>query len=263
MVNIPMKTSAPYTSQTILSFNDLKVQGAKTSQDIMTLNQNASQANACPTQMPANTHSVGRSMQAAPVQRTPIPVRKPLPSLVHTVRKGQKTVLNAAANPSRIKACLGWNASNADCDVDVSAFLLDASGKVIGDSWFVFYGQTNSPDGSTTFQIDNSTDREIISIDFTKLNPAVSKIVFVLTIHEALQKHLNFSMLQDAYIRILDSVTNAELVSFQMDEYYANVTSMMIGELYLHNGIWKFNAIGNGVARDLAGLCELYGVQVI
>ncbi len=263
MVNIPMKTSAPYTSQTILSINDLKVQGAKTSQDIMMLNQNVPQTNSYATQTLTNTVSGERSMQATPVQRTPMPVGKPLPPLVHTVRKGQKTILNTSANPSAIKACLGWNTSNADCDVDVSAFLLNASGKVIGDSWFVFYGQAMSPDGSTIFQIDNNTDREIISVDFTKLNPSVSKIVFVLTIHEALQKHLNFSMLQDAYIRILDDSTNTELVSFKMDEYYANVTSMMIGELYLHNGIWKFNAIGNGVARDLAGLCELYGVQVI
>lgn len=38
---------------------------------------------------------------------------------------------------------------------------------------------------------------------------------------------------------------------------------MMIGEIYKHNNIWKFNAIGNGVAKDLAGLCALYGVQVI
>ena len=47
-----------------------------------------------------------------------------------------------------------------------------------------------------------------------------------------------------------------------MTEYYTNVISMMIGELYIHNGTWKFNAIGNGVAKDLAGLCELYGVNV-
>ena len=71
-------------------------------------------------------------------------------------------------------------------------------------------------------------------------------------------KHL----LEDAYIRIMDPA-GTELVSFKMDEYYTNVTSMMIGELYLHNGAWKFNAIGNGVAKDLAGLCSLYGVQVI
>jgi tellurium resistance protein TerD len=69
-------------------------------------------------------------------------------------------------------------------------------------------------------------------------------------------------MLEDAYIRIMDPA-GTELVSFKMDEYYTNVTSMMIGELYLHNGAWKFNAIGNGMAKDLAGLCGLYGVQVI
>ena len=102
----------------------------------------------------------------------------------------------------------------------------------------------------------------MISIDFVKLNLAVSKIVFVLTINEALEKHLNFRMIKDAYIQITDA-SNTELVSFKMDEYYSNVTSMMIGEIYQHNGIWKFNAIGNGVSRDLAGLCELYGVQVI
>lgn len=139
--------------------------------------------------------------------------------------------------------------------MDVSAFLLNNTGKVIGDSWFVFYGQETSPDGSTAFGAGQEENHEIISVDFNRLNPAVSRIVFVLTINEALEKHLNFSMLRDAYIKITDT-SDTELVSFKMDEYYSNVTSMMIGEVYRHNGIWKFNAIGNGVTRDLAGLCR-------
>ena len=69
-------------------------------------------------------------------------------------------------------------------------------------------------------------------------------------------------MLKDAYIRILQEDNQTELVSFKMTEYYTNVISMMIGEVYRHNGEWKFYAVGNGVARDLAGLCGLYGVQV-
>lgn len=48
-----------------------------------------------------------------------------------------------------------------------------------------------------------------------------------------------------------------------MTEYYTNVISMMIGELYLYQGKWKFNAIGDGIAQDLAGLCQWYGVEVI
>jgi tellurium resistance protein TerD len=145
----------------------------------------------------------------------------------------------------------------------VSAFLLDEKGKVLGDDWFVFYGQEQSPDGSVFFLADSAEDRENITIHFKKLNAKVQKIVFVLTINEAFEKRLNFSMLQEAYVRIIDHASKQELASFQMDAYYSNVTSMMIGEIYRHKKVWKFHAVGNGVARDLAGLCELYGVQVI
>ena len=141
--------------------------------------------------------------------------------------------------------------------------MLFRSGKVLGDDWFVFYGQESSPDQSVRFSGSSSTDREFISIDLSRLNPAASKIVFVLTINDAFLHHLNFSMVRDAYIRILDADNRQELVSFQMTDYYPNVISMMIGEIYLYNGIWKCNAVGNGVAKDLAGLCQLYGVETV
>lgn len=186
---------------------------------------------------------------------------RPVPTLTNKVQKGQKTLL-ATGTPDAVDACFGWNVTDARCDVDVSAFLLGANGKVIGDSWFVFYGQTTSPDQSTRFVEGGSADREMIQIDLRRLNPQVKKIVFVLTINDALTNRLHFGMLKDAYVRIIDK-SGKELVSFMMTEYYNNVISMMIGEIYLHNGAWKFNAVGNGVAKDLAGLCELYGVQVV
>lgn len=256
MVDIPMRSSAPVTRQTVLSINERKIEGAKTTRTITSINHTQSQ--------PASKASSGTtsSMHPSAMHPASTPASKPLPPLVHMVQKGQKTPLENSGKLTSIKACLGWNVKNPACDVDVSAFLLGASGKVIGDSWFVFYGQTESPDHSTVFHVEDGADRESISVDFTKLDASVARIVFVLTINEALEKNLNFGMLQDAYIRIMDSA-GAELVSFKMDEYYSNVTSMMIGELYLHNGAWKFNAIGNGVAKDLAGLCEMYGVQVI
>ena len=103
---------------------------------------------------------------------------------------------------------------------------------------------------------------EVFDIDTATLNPSVVKIVFVMTINHALENALNFRMLKDAYIQIVDPVNSTELVSFLVEEYYDNINSMMMGEIYLHNGAWKFNAIGNGVNRDLAGLCEFYGVAV-
>ena len=183
-------------------------------------------------------------------------------SLTRKVAKGQKVPLNFSSKKLRVN--FGWNVNNPACDVDVSAFLLSESEKVVGDDYFVFYGQESSPEKSVLFKKSETTNGlEAFDIDMAILNPSVVKIVFVMTINHALENALNFSMLKDAYIQIVDPVNNTELVSFLIEEYYDNINSMMMGEIYLHNGAWKFNAIGNGMNRDLAGLCEFYGVQVV
>lgn len=266
MINIAMRSQGAIDHGSLSSINTV-TGSAVEAQTIHSLNTRKDRYAAEPvkaqssTVQPSAAQPSAASSQPAPVP-APTPAPKPIPQLLKTVQKGQKTALESQAPLHTLKACLGWNTTNAQCDVDVSAFLLDNTGKVPGDDWFIFYGQTESPDHSTVFCPENSADRESITVHLDKLNPAVKKIVFVLTIHEALERKLHFGMVQDAYIRILNGDSKEELVSFKMEEYYANVISMMIGEIYYHNGIWKFNAIGNGVAKDLSGLCGLYGVQV-
>ena len=199
MIQVPIKTEEPLNKQTVLSINQKHVQRPKTRQTIHSVNTDRGSGS-----VPSNSAAY-----------------KPVPALMHPMRKGQKISLESNGTLSKIRACLGWNVTNNSCDVDVSAFLLNAGGRVLGDDWFVFYGQKLSPDGSTAFSADSGTDRETISIDFHKLNGEVQKIVFVLTIHEALEKRLNFSMLKDAYVRIIDQASSQELASFQMDEYYS------------------------------------------
>lgn len=269
MIHVPMKSTVPFDKHTIASINQINVQGVHSSNNITNINKSscAKVHNQSSAKTPLPNPAIPPVNAATQHQTQSIPStlkvpNKPIPPLIHEIQKGQKVPLSINGC-TKLKACIGWNVLNNNCDVDVSAFMLNASGKVLGDDWFVFYGQTQSPDNSTIFSDSSMQDREVISIDMTKLNPSVTKIVFVLTINEALEKRLNFSMIKDAYIRILNNSNNTELVSFKMTEYYSNVTSMMIGELYLYKGNWKFNAIGNGVARDLAGLCELYGVQVV
>ena len=246
MIQITTKSKGAVDRSTILSLNVPRRAGTR-------FPSAAEPADIRPAKRPA----------AAPAARpAPPPAIRPVPPLKHPVQKGQKAPLSSGKPLKNIEACFGWNTSCPQCDVDVSAFLLGADGKVPGDSWFVFYGQTVSPDRSTEFMEVSSVDRELIHIDLQKLNPQVQKIVFVLTINDAFARKLNFGMVKDAYVRILDAADNTELVSFQMAEYYSNVISMMIGEVYIHNGLWKFNAVGNGVSKDLEGLCGLYGVQV-
>lgn len=250
MVNVKIKTKGTMDQNSILTVNVPNPRNVTDKSSILALMSPPAKSK---KREPADCENHG----TPPSQQT----QKPLPPLLHNMQKGQKLPLSSAPLPA-LDACFGWNVLDNRCDVDVSAFLLGADGKVIGDSWFVFYGQPQSPDKSTELTADPILDREKIHIDFGRLNPEVKKIVFVLTIHEALEQKLHFGMLRDAYVRILEP-SGKELVSFMMEEYYDNVISMMIGEIYLHNGTWKFNAVGNGVAKDLAGLCGLYGVEVV
>lgn len=205
--------------------------------------------------------------QPAPAQQQIQPKQRPVGSGVH-LKKGQKVALSGSngAQLTNVDICLGWDVINVACDLDASAFMLDATGKVIGDDWFVFYGQTTSPDGAIIHSGDSQGegvgDDEIISINLNTVNTSIQKITFVVTINEALEKGLNFSMVQNAYVRVVDKTTGVELNRFLLTDYYANVTAMVVGELYRHNGQWKFNAVGDGVAKDLAGLCAMYGVNV-
>lgn len=263
MVNIPMRTSGSFSAHNINSINSIKVQTLRSSNNILELNNGISHNTIQNTQAQQTTNMPQQINQTFnDTEPTVYAISHiDIPPLHNKVQKGQKVALFSNTTSPYIDILLGWNVKNSKCDVDVSAFLLGDNGKVLGDSWFVFYGQTKSPDNSVNFSVCNNIDREKIHIDLTKLNTNVKKIVFVLTINDALINNLNFGMLQDAYIRILDN-TGKELVSFLMSDYYSNVISMMIGEIYMHNGIWKFSAIGNGVARDLEGLCNLYGVEV-
>ncbi len=276
MIDIPMRTSQPLDCNSILNINiptqtnQIFAQAAVNQTTVKTSESNRqTPSSAAINRSPA--HSQASNQQTSPqttVSQAPVPTQASIreiaiPILTKKIQKGQKIALDPSRQVRKIQVCLGWNVTNPQCDLDVSAFILGANGKVLGDDWFVFYGQEDSPDRSVHFSLSNHTDREYISVDFGRLNPAAAKIIFVLTINEAFTHKLNFSMVKDAYIRILNAENHQELVSFQMTDYYPNVISMMIGEIYLYHGTWKCNAIGNGVARDLEGLCQLYGVQTV
>lgn len=111
------------------------------------------------------------------------------------LRKGQKMNLSPDNSIHEVDIGLGWDAVQG-YDLDASAFMLGANGKVPGDDWFVFYGQTSSPDGAVTHSGDSNGvgdgDDEIIHINLDRVSPQVQKIVFIVTIDSALERGYNF-----------------------------------------------------------------------
>jgi len=202
-----------------------------------------------------------------PIQQAPI--QRPASTGV-SLQKGQKVSLTKMnASLDNILVGLGWDISQTTSiphDLDVEVFMLDANDRIVGDSWFVFYNQLVSPDGSVRHSGDNRTgagagDDEVVNIQLSRVNPQVQKLVFIVTISEAQERGHNFGQMQNAYIRVVDSSSSKELVRFNLTDYYTNVVSMLVAELYKHNNEWKFNPIGEGLMDDLLGLCRRYGVN--
>ena len=170
----------------------------------------------------------------------------------------------------RILIGLGWDeraTDGASFDLDASAFLLTASGKVRGDHDFIFYNQLKSQDGSVEHTGDNRSgqgdgDDESLLVDLSKVSPEVEKVVVTVTIHDAQSRGQNFGQIANAFIRVVNQDSGIEIVRFDLAEDYSTETAMVFGEVYRHNGEWKFRAVGQGYAGGLAAMCQQYGIQV-
>lgn len=186
--------------------------------------------------------------------------------------KGQKVDLTKK-NPSlkNIMVGLGWDVnefdSGADFDLDAAAFMLGANGKCPTEKEFVFYGNLEHASGAVKHMGDNLTgegegDDEQIEVSLAKIPPNVERIAFTVTIYDAEPRRQNFGQVSNSYIRIVDADTDSELIRYDLGEDFSIETAVVVGELYKHNGEWKFNAIGSGFQGGLAALCGHYGIEV-
>ena len=145
--------------------------------------------------------------------------------------------------------------------------MLGEDGKCGTEKEFVFYGNLVHPSESVQHMGDNLTgegdgDDEQILVDLSKVPANVSKVAFTVTIYEAEARRQNFGQVSNAYIRIVDESTGTELIRYDLGEDFSIETAVVVGELYKHNGEWKFNAIGSGFQGGLAALCGHYGIDV-
>lgn len=189
-----------------------------------------------------------------------------------SLAKGQKVSLTKG-NPGlkKIMIGLGWDTNKydggADFDLDAAAFLLNSNGKVNNDADFVFYGNLKHASGAVEHMGDNLTgegegDNEQIKVDLSLVPSNIDKIDFTVTIYDAEARGQNFGQVSNAYIHIVDETNGKELIKFDLGEDFSIETAVVVGEIYRHNGEWKFNAIGSGYKGGLRALCLDYGVNV-
>ncbi|WP_072688281.1 TerD family protein [Rhodococcus marinonascens] len=189
---------------------------------------------------------------------------------VSLAKGGNVSLTKEAPGLQAVLVGLGWDArttSGADFDLDASALLLNASGKVISDQHFVFYGNLTSPDGTVEHTGDNLTgdgdgDDESIKVDLISVPTDVDRIVITVSIYDARERGQSFGQVSNAYIRVVNQADNVEITRYDLTEDASTETAMLFGELYRHGGDWKFRAVGQGYESGLAGLARDFGVNI-
>ena len=188
-----------------------------------------------------------------------------------SLQKGQKVSLSKEnAGLSKVLIGLGWDEAKrakggffapkpTPIDCDASALLLQ-SGRLMGKEDIVYFGNLAHKSGTIQHMGDNLTgagegDDEQIVVDLSRIPAEYDRIVIVVNIYQAFQRNQHFGMIENAFIRLVDGRTNSEMCKYNLTDNYSGMTAMVFGEVYRHNGEWKFNAIGQGTNDP--GLGEL------
>ena len=178
-----------------------------------------------------------------------------------SLKKGQKVSLSKEKQGlSKVIVGLGWDEVKRKggffapkpqaIDCDASAFLL-TNGKLLGVDDIVYFGNLRHKSGTVQHMGDNLTgagdgDDEQIVVELDRVPAEYDRIVLVVNIYQADKRKQHFGMIQNAFIRIVDARNNQELCKYNLSDNYDGMTAMIFGEVYRHNGEWKFNAIGSG-----------------
>jgi stress response protein SCP2 len=141
-----------------------------------------------------------------------------------------------------INVAINWLPQNID--IDVCAFVLDATGKVRSENDFI--RRASAKDGFIS--LSEVPGKPSFLIKLPTIPQDVQKIIFAVSTQQSL------SALFDLNIEI----DNIAVFSPTLE----SVQSLILGELYLHNQQWKFRAVGQGFKQDLAFLANRYGAAI-
>ena len=164
--------------------------------------------------------------------------------------KGANTALTA----DNVRAVLRWRSGPGVPDVDASALLLRANGRVSSDDDFVFYNQSAHPSGAVR-HAGKQDGADTIEVVLSSVPPQVERIVLAASADGG-----TFGQVPDLALEISDASSGSVLARFEMAA--ASETAFVSGELYRRDGAWKFRAVGQGYDSGLAGLATDFGISV-
>lgn len=191
------------------------------------------------------------------------------------LKKGQRISLTKADPTLKQIMCgLGWDVApksggffggNKQFDLDSSVICLDADKKLTDVKNIIYFGNLRHSSNAIAHQGDNLTgagegDDEVINIDLPLIPPNITYLVFAINIYKCQERKQDFSMVNNAFVRLVNRNSKQELASYNLSgSEYQGMTGMILAEVYRHQEEWKMAAVGNGFkVATLADIAKIY-----
>jgi tellurium resistance protein TerZ len=166
--------------------------------------------------------------------------------------KGQTVSLRKEGGTLRaVRMGLGWDAAAKKglfgrmraqtIDLDASALLFDATGRLVDQVWFQ---ELVSRDGSVQHTGDNLTgegegDDESIRVDLGSVPPDVTALVFTVNSFTG----QDFSQIENAFCRLIDESTGTEIARYDLSGSGTH-TAQIMAKVARDGSGWSMTAIG-------------------
>ncbi|GAA1353164.1 TerD family protein [Streptomyces beijiangensis] len=182
--------------------------------------------------------------------------------MTHAMLKGSNVPLEATA----VRAVIRWTPGPDGHDVDASALLLGADGRVRSDEDFIFYNQPRHPSGLVRRlpkKLVAGGRTDTVEVDLARLDPSVDQVV----LSASTDREVPFLSVRDLRIMLYDAGAAAgpdaqPLAVFEVKPETGEETAIICGELYRRGEGWKFRAVGQGYPTGLIGLATAFGISV-
>jgi tellurium resistance protein TerD len=166
---------------------------------------------------------------------------------------------------------LGWDintSSGAAYDLDFFMVECGEDNKAQGLGSVIFYNKRENANRSVYVLEDNLTgvgsgfDEEGF-VKFADVPAGIKSIVCCVSIYDYATRRQNFGQVNNAVCEVLDGVSGAKLLKYDLTEDMSSATGVVVGRFMRESdGTWSFKAVGETVNGGMKEILAKYGITI-
>jgi stress response protein SCP2 len=170
--------------------------------------------------------------------------------------RGERKRLSLYSSAKQLQVEVGVDPGLVRGEIDLCCFVIDGDRKLRDDRYLIFYNQLVAPDDSVR-QERPGPNRAVFHIDLARLPSWTERLAFTATVDGS----GTMADVRAGGLWVKDFKGPLIHYPFQGADFDRE-QALVVGELYLHGGEWRFAAVGQGFGGDLATLIAYYGGEI-